>query len=309
MLFNRKGSLQAVTYNHFINKIIYMRLKNMLCVVLSVVLLFTSTSCIDIVEEMFLNKDGSGKYMMRMDMSGMISMIKMMSSMEDFGEESGEESEEGEASEENVFDNLLTSKEAVDSTMYLKDAAPELLAQFKDNPGFAKKVNIRMNADSDEGVFHIDFNLDFDNMDDIDYFFKNFDKIAAMMGDDEEGGEMDMLGGMGGGADSPLSGIMGDGLTRYFDLQKRTLIRRDATQQEMDSELEDLSAEDKQMMEMMFGDASYKAIYHFPGKVKKMTHREAMLSADKKTVTLEGGMMDYINGDFKVANIIKFGRK
>lgn len=287
-----------------------MRLKNMLCTIFGAVLLLTSTSCIDIVEEMFLNKDGSGKYTMRMDMSGMISMIKMMSSMEDFGEESGEEGEEGEAPEEDVFDNLLTSKEAVDSTMYLKDADPELLAQFKDNPGFAEKVNIRMNADPDEGVFHIDFNLDFDNMDDMDYFFKNFDKIAAMMDDgDEEGGEMDMLGGMGAGADSPLSGIMGDGITRYFDLRKRTLIRRDATQKEMDSELDDLSAEDKQMMEMMFGDASYKMIYHFPGKVKKMTHREATLSADKKTVMLEGGMMDYLNGDFKVANIIKFARK
>ena len=40
-----------------------------------------------------------------------------------------------------------------------------------------------------------------------------------------------------------------------------------------------------------------------------MTNNDATLSADKKTVMLEGDLMDYMNGDFKVANIIKFGKK
>lgn len=280
-----------------------MRLKNIVFTTFTAILMLTFTGCIDIVEEIFLNKDGSGKYTMRMDMSGMMGMIKMMSAME------GMEGEEGEASEGDALKNLMT-KEASDSTMYLKDVSPEVLKQFADNPGFAEKVNMRINADPDESVFFIDFNLDFDNMDDIDYFFKNFDTIASMMSDGEgEGGEMDMLGGMGG-ANNPMAGIMGgDGLTRYFDLKKRTLIRRDAAQGETMEEMDDMSAEDKQMMDMMFGDAVYKMTYHFPGKVKKMTNNDATLSADKKTVTLEGDLMDYMKGDFKVANIIKFGRK
>lgn len=287
-----------------------MRLKNILLIALAFASMTTFTGCIDIVEEMFLNKDGSGKYTMRMDMSGVMSMIKMMSEMEGMTEdEEGEENtEEEEAEEAGGLDAMM--EQGADTTMYLKDASADLLKQFDDNPGFADKVNMRMNVDPDEGVFLMDFNLNFANMDDIDYFFKNFDKIMSMMddGEGEEGSELDMLG-MGGGmgADSPLGGIMGgDGLTRYFDLTKRTLVRRDAPPEEMQ---EDMDSEEMQMMEMMFGEAEYKMIYHMPGKVKKMTNKDATLSADKKTVMLEGSLMDYMKGDFKVANIIKFAKK
>ncbi len=291
-----------------------MRLKNILLIALAMFSLTTFTGCIDIVEEMFLNKDGSGKYTMRMDMSGMMSMIKMMSEMDDIMPEDEEDAEEGEEDmeEEDSFDAML--EQGVDSIMYLKNASPEILEKFEDNPEFVDKVNMRLNVNPDENAFFMDFNLDFDNMDDIDYFFKNFDNIMAMMDemsgeeDEEEGGELDSMLGMGGmGADSPFGNIMGgDGLTRYFDLTKRTLVRREASEVEPDL---DMGEDEIQMMQMMFGEAKYKTIYHMPGKVKKMTNKDATLSADKKTVILEGDLMDYIKGEYKVANIIKFGKK
>ena len=285
-----------------------MRLKNILIIALAVASMTTFTGCIDIIEEVFFNKDGSGKYTMRMDMSGMMSMVKMMSEMEEMAPEDEENAEEEEG-EEDSFGAVM--EQGIDSIMYLKDASADVRQQFDDNPDFVDKVNMRMNVDPDENIFQIDFNLDFENMDDIDYFFKNFDKIGAMMGNDEENSELDMLGGMGGGmgADSPLGGIMGDQFTRYFDMTKRTLIRRDAAQDEAAGMEEDMGAEEMQMMEMMFGEAKYKMIYHMPGKVKKMTNSGATLSADKKTVMLEGNLMDYMKGDFKAANIIKFGKK
>jgi len=282
-------------------------MKNILIIALAIVSMTTFTGCIDIIEEVFFNKDGSGKYTMRMDMSGMVGMIKMMSQM---GDIMPEEEGEGDTESEQGDDMASLMEEVVDSVMYLKDASADIRQQFDDNPGFVDKVNMRMNINADENIFQIDFNLDFDDMDDIDYFFNNFDEITSMMSNDEESSELDMLG-MGGGmgAGNPLGGIMGgDGFTRYFDMTKRTLIRRDASKGET-TMTEDMSAEEKQMMEMMFGDAKYKMIYHMPGKVKKMTNGEATLSADKKTVILEGDLMDYINGDFKVANIIKFGKK
>jgi len=287
-----------------------MRLKNILIIALAVFSMTTFTGCIDIIEEVFLNKNGSGKYTMRMDMSGMMSMIKMMSEMD--GLMPGDEEDTEESEEDAGLSAMM--EQGVDSIMYLKDASADVLKQFHDNPGFADKVNMRMNVNPDENIFQIDFNLDFENMDDIDYFFKNFDSIMAMMndGEGEEGSELDMLGMGGGGmgADSPLGGIMGgDGLTRYFDMTKRTLIRRDASQQETSDMTEEMGAEEKQTMEMFFEDAKYKMIYHMPGKVKKMTNKEATLSANKKTVMLEGDLLDYMNGEFKVANIIKFGKR
>ena len=221
--------------------------------------------------------------------------------------------EEGEETDEDTEADSMADlmEQSTDSTIYLKDASADIRQQFDDNPGFVDKVNMRMNIQPDENIMQIDFNLDFENMDDIDYFFKNFDKIAAMMSDGEEGSsELDMLDMGGMGADAPLGGILGgDGFTRYFDMTKRTLIRRDASQEEIVDPTEEMSAEEAQMMEMMFGESVYQMIYHMPGKVKKMTNKEATLSADKKTVMLEGNLIDYMKGDFKVANIIKFGKK
>ena len=183
-----------------------------------------------------------------------------------------------------------------------------MLKQFEDNPDFVDKVNIRMNVQPDEGVFQIDFNVDFDDMDDLDYFFKNTDKIKGMLGDGEDD-DLGMLGG-GMGMGDPLESIMGGNANmRPFDLKKRTLIRRDDATEAERSEIENMGMEEMQMMEMMFGEATYKLIYHLPGKVKAMTNKDATMSADKKTVQLEGAMMDYIKGDFKVDNIIKFGKK
>jgi len=272
-----------------------MRLKNILLVFLAFISLTMFTGCIDIVEEIFLKKDGSGKYTMRMDMSGMIDMIAMMGAMEQGeGEEGGEENP------------LAAMGEEMDTTIYLRDADPETKKQFADNPGFLDKVNIQTLMSKEEGSFFMDFNLDFKNMDDVEYFYNNFDKVMAAMGDDEEGagGMGGMLGGIGGGSGE----LLGGGTQRPYDYnaKKCTLIRHDTQEEDVASMEEDMNEEDKQMMEMMFGNASYKTIYHLPGKVKTMSNSAATLSSDKKTVTIEGNLMDYMEGKLRLDNTIKF---
>ncbi len=275
-----------------------MRLKNILLVFLAFISLTMFTGCIDIVEEIFLKKDGSGKYTMRMDMSGMLDMIAMMGAMEQG------EGEEGE--EENPMAAMGAMGEEMDTTVYLRDAAPEMKKQFADNPGFLDKVNIRTLMSKEDGKFYMDFNLGFKNMDDIEYFYNNFDKVMASMGDDEEGagGMGGMLGGMGGGS----SDLLGSGTQRPYDYNRKkcTLVRHNTQEEDAASMEEDMNEEDKQMMEMMFGNATYRTIYHLPGKVKNMSNSEATLSSDRKTVTIEGNFMDYIDGKLRLDNTIKF---
>lgn len=44
-------------------------MKKIVALILGAGLLFLNTGCFDIVEEVFLNKDGSGKYLVTMDLS------------------------------------------------------------------------------------------------------------------------------------------------------------------------------------------------------------------------------------------------
>ena len=47
-------------------------------------------------------------------------------------------------------------------------------------------------------------------------------------------------------------------------------------------------------MALMFGSSTYKLNYHFPKPIKSVSNETAMFSADRKTVTIEYGFMDYI---------------
>ncbi len=286
-------------YNLLIKQNRTMRLKNILLVALAFMSITTFTGCINIVEEIFLKKNGSGKYTMQMDMSGLLEMAQMMSAM------GGEDAEEGEG------DPFAELGEKMDSTFYFKDADSDFKKQFADNPDILDRLNFNMKLDKDENEFLMNFNLNFKNMDDIEYFYNNMDKIMAILDDGEEEGE-DMLGGMGGGGLDGLFSGMGSGgsdaTQRPYDYKKCTLTRHDTSQEDAESMEEELDEEELQMMKMMFGNANYTTIYHLPGKVKKMTNADAQLSDDKKTVTLEGSLIDYMEGKLKLDNTIKFGK-
>ena len=47
-------------------------------------------------------------------------------------------------------------------------------------------------------------------------------------------------------------------------------------------------------LEMMFSSSKYKLNYHFPKKIKSVSHEDALFSEDRKSVVLEYGFMDYL---------------
>jgi len=268
-----------------------MRLKNILLIFLAFISLTMFTGCIDIVEEIFLKKNGSGKYTMRMDMSGVLDMVAMMGAMGEQGNET-----------DDFFDEIGGE---MDSTFYFKDADPEMKKEFTGNPDLWNRVNLRMHANKEDKKLLMEFNLDFENMDDVQYFLKDINQMMAAMDNTEEGGEnpADIFGGIGGG-----SFLWGQGEQRRFDYKakKRTLMRYDTSEEDIRAMKENLSEEENQMATMMFANSTYTTIYHLPGKVKKMTNPRATLSADQKTVTTKVKFMDYMQGKLKLDNTIKF---
>ena len=47
-------------------------------------------------------------------------------------------------------------------------------------------------------------------------------------------------------------------------------------------------------LEMMFGSSKYKLNYHFPKKIKSVSHEGALFSEDRKSVVIEYGFMEYL---------------
>jgi hypothetical protein len=62
----------------------------------------------------------------------------------------------------------------------------------------------------------------------------------------------------------------------------------------------------KEMAKSMLKDMKYSIIYHFPKKVSGMTNKEAKLSSDKKTVTLECSLLDVMDKKVKLSNEVKY---
>ena len=242
-------------------------------------LLFFS-SCIDILEELHLNKDGSGKYAVTMDMSALMEFGNMKDMLNQMGGEEGEVAPVPDDDEPIEMDTL----------MYFKDA-PDSVKQKLSDPKLAEKAFIKMQMSDANKKMIMTFGIDFEKVSDIDHFLKNIDKLQ---GDNPASG---MLGNGGGGF------FPNTGAANLFKYGKKYLERLPIPKPDS----EELSDEDMQMMQMMFADANYTTIYHFPGKVKKTTIPNAVV--DGKTLSLSVPLMDVMEGKAKMEGITKFKKR
>ena len=129
---------------------------------------FLLTSCIETLEEIYMNKDGSGKYNVTFDMSEFFSNPMMKSMIEEAAKE------EGEAS---GFDLGET-----DTLIHLGDSG---LAE-----GVMKNAVMRMTMSDSLGKFLVNMSFPFENVGQIDEFFQELSEQGA-------GADAGMMGGMG----------------------------------------------------------------------------------------------------------------
>jgi hypothetical protein len=240
------------------------------------VVMFTMTSCIDIIEEMSLKKNGSGKYVVTMDMSSLMAegMKEMLQGMA--GEEGGE----------NAFSDMPSE---LDTIIYFSNAPDSVKAKFA-HPEILKKTVLRTEISESKELMRMTFSIDFDKVKEIDYFLADLDKMQG------DGGGMPNLGGGGlfptGSADQGL-----------FKLAKRKLSRSNPPK----SEDLDTEGEEMQMLKMFFAEAKYTTIYNLPGKVKKTTIANA--EVDGKKITVVTPLMDILEGKSNMGGDISYKRK
>lgn len=237
--------------------------------------LFFLTGCLEVLEDVYLNADGSGKYQITMDMSELFSDPMLKSIIDEQAKK-----EAGADADEPL---------EMDSIMYFRDA-PGFEKLSASEQTLIRGVNLEMSASESKEKMVITMNFPFTRLDELTKMGEVIQKL-----DVEKDGN-----GPGGMMGNGMFGTQG----AQFALNKRVLTRLPMPDP---AELLGQDEENLAMMKMFFQGATYTTVYHLPGKVKKTDIPNA--SVDGKTVTVENSFLDIIEGKANLAGDIKFKKR
>ncbi len=242
---------------------------NKITILLLSAMSFFLTSCLDVVEEMYLNRDGSGKYTVTIDMSQLFADDFMKSMIKSSLEQ----------------DTTLNigggdGMPEMDTVIYFKDLPAE---QKGADPAFWDKVSSNIVMSEKQGKFLTSIQLNFGKLEDIAYLYENMGALGESNA---------QLGGLAG-----EGGVLPTGVV--YSVVKNVLTRKSAAVQAPAD-----AGEEMEMMKMFLGSATHRIVYHMPGAVKKVTVPGAKVEG--KMVTVEASLIDVMEGKAKLDGGIKF---
>jgi hypothetical protein len=218
---------------------------------------FALTSCLDIFENITLNKNGSGTYSLIMSVNE--NARKMMTNTIP-----AEESSEGGSNESSALQSIPGGGEIQDNFKALGEA----IQQVKGVSNF-KTI-------SDETKIEFGYSFDFDNVNTLNTCME----LAA--GSDL--GQMPGVQGKGKKKFVPTA--------RYIEWNSKTLVRHQSAELEKIMEMKKTDGSNKGMMggldaAYIFQDLRYRCTYTFEVPLKEFSNEAAEISEDKKTLKLE----------------------
>ncbi|MES2881656.1 MAG: hypothetical protein V4676_05865 [Bacteroidota bacterium] len=241
------------------------------------------TGCLDTVEELTINSNGAGTYKTTMDMSGLFDMLQMVAAMDT-------------SSDQKL--KSFTEKD-FDSTIRLgsfADTAADLSAEQKK---LFKDAEVRITIKQSERKFALSMNFPFTKPEQVEELMKlsGGGKALGMLGKKMTG-------------ENITENESTDALpspTAVFDMQFASgLLERKLN----DTKLAALKNNDqfKKMAEAKdaMGSMSFKTVIHLPSPVKKLTGEKALLSADKKTVTISSTLINVFENPAALAYRIEY---
>lgn len=245
---------------------------------LAVFLFFFLSACYEVNEEIVINKDGSGTYATKMDMSAVLQMMQTMASDE------LEKNGLGKS-----IDTTISMKEFADSA---KDATPEQKRLF--STGIMK-----LKMDLQESIFKADVN----------FKFNNYNDLQLLMSGSGAGGLGDVFKKIlaNDSSQDASSNNSFDQINNIFDISvKNGLISRSLNQARYDSLMNRPElAQVKQMMGSGF-EILYTTTIRLPRAVKKTNNDLIQLSADKKTVTIKYDLLKMLETPSKFSYSIEY---
>jgi len=231
------------------------------------------TGCLDILQEITINNDGSGMMATKMDMGQMMAMVMSMS---------GEESKTPEK-----MDTSFSIKSYIDTVSSLSAEEKKLL----------QGLIVNLNMDMDNQVFVLGLQVPFSKPEEVnrinelikknDLMSKAFEKMDNMEGGkkQEESKEEDMLNAMGGGeGKSPMLQSPDEFLV--YDFKKGKLVRALDTAKLNKLQESETLQKMKEAMDSGMPPIKFTYAINLPKPAKKIEGKNAVLSDDKRKVTV-----------------------
>lgn len=226
-----------------------------------------TSGCFNVFEELSLNRDGSGTYSMKMDLSSFISDDFMKGMLK-------------EAINQEESASSLNDLEQ-DSVILFK-SLPEELRNRTGRPEFWENVSMRIKISDKNDEFYTLMTVKFQNVSDIDFFHQH---VSTLLAENGAGGMV------------PTDIIPGGA---SFRLGKNTITRLNPEAPKS----EDLEGEEMEMMKMMMSESKYITTYKLPGAVKKTTIPGAKVSGS--TVKVESDLISMMEGKGNVSGEIRY---
>lgn len=253
----------------------------------ALLLFLVSLSSCSITEKMIINEDGTGKFSYEIDGSKMMSM--MGSAMRDEGSSKKKKKNNKESVAKKLIDSTFTFKEMFvgkqDSIAKLPLAEQEKIKKME-------KFSMHMVMDEEKGIMNYTMFTDFASVKELQDVMSPVETMKSVSPAGKQAGGMGMT--SDELQDNASTSFFYDGKTFKKIVSK---IEKQEEKTESTSEDEDeneLGEQLKESLSMFYMQSSFKIVYEFPKPVKKVSVANALYSEDRKTITIEYPLKDYM---------------
>ncbi len=243
-----------------------------------------------ITEKLIINEDGTGKFAYEIDGSKMMSMMGGAIKSDDSSDKK----------DKKVIDSTFTFKEMLAEK---KDSIAKLPLAEQEKFKKMEKFSMRMIMDEENEKMNYTMFSDFNSLKEIQNIMSPFETMKSIS---PEGKKADGLGMNTDALENNMSTtFFYDGKTFSKKVEKKATLKLDEKEEEKLDE-NGLAGQMKESMEMIFLESNYKVVYQFPKPVKKVSNKTALYSEDRKTITIEYPLKEYMENPSSLTLDVEF---
>lgn len=246
---------------------------------------FVFTGC-SITERMVIDENGGGKFSYEIDGSKMMSLVGSS-----FGskEKKSKKKKKKVAQSSKDIDSTFSFKELYASK---KDSIAQLPLAEQEKIKKMEKFSVHMVVNEEKGIMNYTMFTDFDSVKELQDVISPVNTMKSLSPSGKEGG----LGAASKGVDDKSSTKFFYDGTKFRKEVARLEKKKEEVNEEVSEESKELSEELKleESLDMFYEQSTFKVVYEFSKAIKSISIKTALFSADKKSVTIEYPLKEYM---------------
>jgi hypothetical protein len=259
----------------------------------ALLLTLTLTSC-TITEKMIINDNGSGKFIYDIDGTKMMSMLGSAFKSDDEDDTKKNKKETVNRKNKKVVDSTFTFKEMFASKQdSIAKLSPEEQAKIKN----MERFSVRTIIDEEKGIMNYSMFTEFNSISELQDVMSPVESMKSISPTGQNSGGM----GMAPDAleDNSSTSFFYDGKT-FKKIVAKVEKKKEVTEVVEEGSEDDLGAKMTESLNMFYDQSNFKIVYQFPKAVKKVSIENALYSEDRKTITIEYPLKDYMENPDKL---------